>query len=68
MLKTKPRFNKLICSCNKHIKWEGKIPPMVIPYLVAELFDAFGKNEEAEQIRTYLTARPNADEDSRVTD
>ena len=32
---------------------EGKIPPMVIPYLVAEMFDAFGKNEEAEQIRTY---------------
>ena len=32
---------------------DGKIPPMVIPYLVAEMFDAFGKNEEAEQIRTY---------------
>ena len=32
---------------------QGNVPPMVIPFLVAELFSAFGKEEQAEQIRNY---------------
>ena len=32
---------------------QGQIPPMVVPLLVSEIFSAFGKEEEAEMIKTY---------------
>ena len=31
----------------------NQIPPMVIPFLVAEIFEGFGRYEEAKQIREY---------------
>jgi hypothetical protein len=34
-------------------QYEGKLPPQVVPMLVAEFFDTFGKNEEAQAIREY---------------
>lgn len=34
-------------------QYGNQLPPMVVPLLVAEIFDGFGKNEQAEMIRQY---------------